>query len=81
MKDFWKKLVNLNKRDLIGFVGWLTISIVFGLISIIPMVLRETYQYKHYRLLKFEWEDIVRYGIAIIIGSVIHYMIILRWIV
>ena len=36
------------------------------------MIGREIYQYRHYHLAKFEWEDIVRYTIVIILGSIIN---------
>ena len=67
----WKKLLTFNKRDLIGLTCWLLISILIGLLALPIMVFREIYQYKHYHLTKFEWEDIVRYSFVIIVGSVI----------
>nr|DAG34340.1 MAG TPA: hypothetical protein [Caudoviricetes sp.] len=41
------------------------------------MVVREVYQWKKYNLPRFEWEDIIRYGVVITIGSIIHYWILL----
>jgi hypothetical protein len=67
----WKKLLTFNKRDLIGLVCWLLISILVGLLALPVMVGREIYQYKHYHLAKFEWEDIVRYSVVIVLGSII----------
>lgn len=75
MKEFWKRLTTLNKRDLYGLVGWFAIGIVLGLVSLIPMVAREIYQYKHYKLSMFEWEDVVRYSVVIALGSVLQYLI------
>ena len=40
------------------------------------MIIMEIYQYKHYHLTKFEWEDVVRYSLVIILGSVIGFLII-----
>ena len=40
------------------------------------MIIREIYQYKHYHLIKFEWEDVIRYSLVIILGSVIGFLII-----
>lgn len=71
MKDLFK----LNKRDLIGLTCWLLISILIGLLALPVMVVREIYQYKHYHLAKFEWEDIVRYSVVILLGSIINYLI------
>lgn len=67
----WKKLLTFNKRDLIGLICWLLISILIGLLALPVMVGREIYQYKHYHLAKFEWEDIVRYSVVIVLGSII----------
>lgn len=70
-----KNVLKLNKRDWIGLACWLLISMLIGLLSLPIMVGREIYQYKHYHLEKFEWEDVVRYSIIIILGSIINYLI------
>ena len=70
-----KRLITLNKRDWIGLACWLLVSILVGLLASPIMVGREIYQYKHYHLAKFEWEDVVRYSIIIILGSIINYLI------
>ena len=71
MKDLFK----LNKRDLIGLACWLLVSILVGMLALPVMVGREIYQYKQYHLARFEWEDVVRYSIIIILGSIINYLI------
>ena len=71
MKDLFK----LNKRDWIGLAFWLIVSILIGLLALPIMVCREIYQYNHYHLAKFEWEDIVRYSVVIVLGSIINYFI------
>ena len=71
MKDLFK----LNKRDLIGLACWLLVSILIGLLALPIMACREIYQYKYYHLTKFEWEDIVRYSVVILLGSIINYLI------
>lgn len=71
----WKKLLIFNKRDLAGLACWLLVSILVGLLALSIMVGREIYQYKHYHLSKFELEDVVRYSIIIILGSIINYLI------
>ena len=70
-----RRLFTLNKRDWIGLACWLLISILIGLLALPVMVGREIYQYKHYHLAKFEWEDIVRYSVVIVLGSIINYLI------
>lgn len=70
-----KNIFKLNKRDYIGLACWLFISILIGLLALPVMVGREIYQYKHYHLSRFEWEDIVRYSVVIVLGSIINYFI------
>ena len=69
-----RNILKLNKRDWIGLVCWLLVSILVGLLSLPVMIVREIYQYKHYHLAKFEWEDIVRYTLVILLGSIVHYL-------
>ena len=70
-----KNVLKLNKRDWIGLACWLLISMLVGQLALPVMVGREIYQYKHYNLSKFEWEDIVRYSVVILLGSIINYLI------
>ena len=70
-----KNVLKLNKRDWIGLACWLFVSILIGLLALPIMIGREIYQYKHYHLAKFELEDVVRYSIIIILGSIINYLI------
>lgn len=70
-----KNIFKLNKRDYIGLACWLLVSILVGLLALPVMVGREIYQYKHYHLSCFEWEDVVRYSLIIILGSVVNYFI------
>lgn len=70
-----KNLLKINKRDWIGLACWLLVSILIGLLALPVMVGREIYQYKHYHLSRFEWEDIVRYFVVILLGSIINYLI------
>ena len=69
MKDLFK----LNKRDWIGLVCWFLLSVLIGIIALPLMIWREVYQYYKYQLLRFEWEDVVRYSLVIILGSVVNY--------
>lgn len=75
MKNFLRWLATLNKRDLYGLIGWFIAGMVIGLFALPIMVVREYYQYKRYKLERFEWEDIVRYSFVIAIGSVIHILL------
>lgn len=70
-----RNILKVNKRDWIGLACWLLIGILVGLLALPVMVGREIYQYKHYYLAKFEWEDIVRYSVVILLGSIINYLI------
>lgn len=70
-----KNVLKLNKRDWIGLACWLLISMLVGLLVLPVMICREIYQYKHYHLSRFEWEDIVRYSVVIVLGSVANYFI------
>ena len=72
-----RNILKVNKRDWIGLACCLLISILIGLLALPIMVVREYYQYEHYHLAKFEWEDIVRYSVVIVLGSIINYFIFL----
>ena len=56
-----------------GLAYWLAVSILLGSVSLLAMVAMEMYQWKKYYLPRFEWEDIIRYGVVIDLGSIIHY--------
>ena len=68
-----KRLFTLNRRDLIGLACWFLLSVLIGIIALPLMIWREVYQYDKYQLPRFEWEDVVRYSLVIIIGSVVNY--------
>lgn len=70
-----RNILKVNKRDWIGLACLLLISILVGLLALPIMLGREIYQYKHYHLSRFEWEDIVRYSVVIVLGSIINYLI------
>ena len=75
MKEIIKRLATFNMRDLYGLIGWFIAGIVIGLFALPIMVGREYYQYKCYKLERFEWEDIVRYSFVIAIGYVVHILL------
>ena len=77
MKSFLRNLITINRRDLIGLACFLLVSILVGLLPLPIMVVREYYQYKHYHLSRFEWEDIVRYSVVIVLGSIVNYLVFL----
>lgn len=64
-----------NKRNRQGTIGWFTASIFVGALALPVMVLREVYQWKRYKLLSIEWDDICRYGFTIVIGSMLHVLL------
>lgn len=75
MRNFLRWLATFNMRDLQGLIGWFIAGIAVGLFALPIMVVREYYQYKHYKLARFEWEDIIRYSFVIAIGSDIHILL------
>ena len=68
-----RNILKLNKRDWIGLACWFLLSVLIGIIALPLLIWREGYQYYKYQLLRFEWEDVVRYSPVIIIGSVVNY--------
>ena len=64
-----------NKRNRQGAIGWFIASIFVGALALPVMVLREVYQWKRYKLLSIEWDDICRYGFTIIVGSMLHLLL------
>lgn len=71
MRKFLKQLFKLNKRDYIGLACWFFVSSLVGPLAITMMIGREIYQWRHYRLPRFEWEDIVRYTVIILLGCAV----------
>lgn len=61
-----------KKRNLMGIVGWFIISLVINALAFIPMVRRELKQKKELGLKEVEWDDILRYGITIVVGSCVQ---------
>lgn len=61
-----------NKK---GVVGWFFVSALVGMFALPLMILREVYQWKRYKLPRFEWDDICRYGFTIILGSMLHMLL------
>ena len=68
-----KRLFTLNRRDCIGLACWFLLSVLIGIIALPLMIWREVDQYDKYQLPRFEWEDVVRYSLVIILGSVVNY--------
>ena len=68
-----KRLFTLNRRDWIGLACWFLLSVLIGIIALPLMIWQEVYQYDKYQLSRFEWEDVVRYSLVIILGSVVNY--------
>lgn len=66
------QIFKLNKRDKQGLLGYLILTILISWLALPIMIGREVYQWKRYNLSRFEWEDIIRYGLEIIIISIIR---------
>lgn len=67
-----KELMAFNRRDLIGCACWLLASLVIGLLALPMMAAREVWQWKHYKLERLEWWDLVRYGAVIGLGAMVR---------
>lgn len=66
----------MNKRDYIGLALWFIVAVIFGIIVLPVMVLREYWQWKYYLKpcnIGFEWWDIIRYTIVICTGALTHW--------
>lgn len=72
-------LFKLNTRDYIGIGAWFIVSIVIGVIAEVIMIGRKYYQWKHYKLSRFEIEDVIRYSVVITIGTIININLIKLW--
>lgn len=76
MRNFLDRLLILNTRDIIGLLLWLVVATiscrVLGwrglLLCLFVMVLREVWQWRHFHLPYFEYEDVARYAIVILLG-------------
>lgn len=73
-------LFKLNTRDYIGIGSWLIASIIIRVVAEVIMIAREYYQWKHYKLSRFEIEDVIRYSVVITIGTIINLNLIKLWI-
>lgn len=72
-------LFKLNTRDYIGIGAWFIVSIIIGVIAEVIMIGREYYQWKHYKLSRFEIEDVIQYSVVITIGTIININLIKLW--
>ena len=61
-----------KKRNILGVVGWFIVSLVINILAMVPMVLRELKQKKDLGLKEVEWDDIIRYGFTIFVGSCVQ---------
>ena len=69
------RLFQLNRRDSIGLACWFLASLAIGLLSLPLMVARELYQWRRYHLPRFEWEDVMRYAVVIIVGHCVRFLL------
>ena len=56
-----------SPEGMAGGVG----ALLIGWVAYTIMIAREIYQFFRYHLSRFEWEDVVRYGIVITIGLLV----------
>lgn len=62
----------MMSRNTKGTIGFFILGILFGIITLPIMIIREYYQWKHYSLPNFEWDDIFRYSTVILMGNAMH---------
>lgn len=65
MKEFWNRLKDFDDKDWLGMLGWLVMALLVKWFALLLMFGREFYLYKRYNLSRFEWENVIRYGIMI----------------
>ena len=78
LRIIFDALLSINERDVCGMILWLFLSLLVSAICgwngvlflLVMMVAREVWQYKMYHMPCFEWEDVVRYSLVILIGAV-----------
>lgn len=76
LRIIFDALLSVNEMDICGMVLFLLLSLFAsvecgwkGLLVLLGvMILREVSQYKVYHLPHFEWEDVVRYSLVILLG-------------
>lgn len=67
-----------KKRNLLGFCGWFLVALVINMLAMVPMVAREYEQKKRLGLQEVEWDDVMRYTLAIVLGSGVQGLV-LTW--
>ena len=79
LRIIFDALLSVNERDICGMVLFLFLSLLASamcgwkgvLFLLAVMILREVWQYKVYHLPFFEWEDVVRYSLIILLGYLV----------
>ncbi len=66
-----------EKRNILGICGYFLLSMLTGFFAEVVMIPREIYQYRHCKLSRFEWDDVFRYTVVILLGTGIHYRAVL----
>ena len=79
LRIIFDALLSVDERDICGMVLFLFLSLLASamcgwkgvLFLLVMMIAREVWQYKVYHLPCFEWEDIVRYSLIILLGYLV----------
>ena len=79
LRIIFDALLSVNERDIFGMFVFLVLSLLASamcgwkgvLFLIVMMVAREIWQYKVYHLQCFEWEDVARYSLIILLGYIV----------
>ena len=76
LRIIFDAILSVNERDIFCMCAFLVLSLLVSAICgwkgvlflIVMMVAREVWQYKVYHLPHYEWEDVVRYSLIILLG-------------
>lgn len=75
MKEKIKKLFDINMKDVLGMFTYFGVSALFGGgYGAVILALHEDNDRCHYYNGEWNKEDLIRGGISIAIGSLIHYL-------
>lgn len=79
LRIIFDAILSVNERDIFGMFVFLFLSLLASAICgwkgvlflIVMMVAREVWQYKMYHLPHYEWEDVARYSLIILLGYLV----------
>lgn len=72
-----RQLNDRDRRNEVGCLCWCLVACVISLLAWPLMLLREVWQWRMYGLDGIEWDDVLRYSLAIAAGSVVNNLILI----